>query len=198
MIIEIETSAKSIRADVPGLQIVGPSHVYGPSISNSWWSNWAQFIKNNASVPDHYCWHFETGSGDMETWNSTLGIILDTYGLPRKPILFSEVRKSFPVYHSALANLDSFTYKYKATTKYFPSMQHKPNKIPPGLRGLYLNSSVMTPLDCVGIGSAAPHYTIIWQALSASPTLALPRIAPRKLAIGPPLSSKCTSIMPKT
>jgi hypothetical protein len=53
------------------------------------------FVKANSSVPDEWVWHMETGTGDMQSSYGALVGLLDTYGLPIKPLNIDEY-STFP------------------------------------------------------------------------------------------------------
>ncbi|PNP74354.1 hypothetical protein FNYG_12403 [Fusarium nygamai] len=69
----------------------GPTLAGEPGTNDDWWTQWAQFVKNNDSIPDQYTWHEEGGSGsDFENSYNVLQQILTTYGLPQRQININE------------------------------------------------------------------------------------------------------------
>jgi hypothetical protein len=48
------------------------------------------FVAKNASIPDQWAWHMETGGGDLLSARGGLQDLLNTYGLPEKPININE------------------------------------------------------------------------------------------------------------
>ena len=69
--------------------LLGPTLASSPSTSNTWWTNYLQFVKDNASEPDQYMWHIE-GGGDLEDDQATLATMLATYDLSAKAINIDE------------------------------------------------------------------------------------------------------------
>lgn len=78
------------RAAFPNVPLIGPAYSGWPSLSNSWWTGFASFVKSNSSIPDQWVWHMEGGSGNMGTAYSGLQQILSTYGLPQKTVNIDE------------------------------------------------------------------------------------------------------------
>jgi hypothetical protein len=72
------------------VKLIGPAFANQPSSSNDWWTNFLSFVAGNASIPDEYVWHMETGGGDMEGAFGALQGLLDTYGLPNRPLNIDE------------------------------------------------------------------------------------------------------------
>lgn len=54
-----------LRAELPGVLLLGPASAGEPLPSNTWWTTFASFMASNASIPDQYTWHMEGGGGDM-------------------------------------------------------------------------------------------------------------------------------------
>jgi len=79
-----------IRTDLPSALIMGPSLAYPPGASNTWWTNWLQFIANDKSTPDQYGWHLEGGGGDMQTLVAELNSLLSRYSLAQKQLNINE------------------------------------------------------------------------------------------------------------
>lgn len=78
------------RTDLPDALLLGPTLATPPDTTDDWWTNFMTFISTNASVPDQFVWHEETGGGDLETHNGQLQLLLNTYDVPRKPINIDE------------------------------------------------------------------------------------------------------------
>jgi len=78
------------RTDLPDALLLGPTLAGAPYTGNDWWTNFMSFISTNASVPDQFVWHEESGGGDLLSHNGQLQILLDTYDVPRKPINIDE------------------------------------------------------------------------------------------------------------
>jgi len=79
-----------LRKEWPYVKLIGPAFANQPSSSNDWWTNFLSFVAGNASIPDEYVWHMETGGGDMEGAFGALQGLLDTYGLPNRPLNIDE------------------------------------------------------------------------------------------------------------
>ncbi|KAM0164965.1 hypothetical protein ACHAQE_001544 [Botrytis cinerea] len=80
-----------LRAAFPGVLLIGPAYAGSPSLSNTWWTGFASFVKTNNSIPDQWVWHMEGGgSANMGTAYSGLQQILTTYGLPQKTVNIDE------------------------------------------------------------------------------------------------------------
>ncbi len=70
----------------PAVLLVGPSLATQPTIGNSWWDSFLGFVGGNASIPDQYTWHLESGSGsDLKASNATLKSLLSSFNLPDRP-----------------------------------------------------------------------------------------------------------------
>lgn len=78
------------RQELPDVELIGPATAFSPSLDNSWWVNFASFVKRNNTIPDQWVWHMETGSGDMETSRAGLFAILEKFRLPKRPINIDE------------------------------------------------------------------------------------------------------------
>ncbi|MFD0331870.1 RICIN domain-containing protein [Streptacidiphilus monticola] len=63
-----------VRAAFPGQLIVGPSSASQPNSTNSWWTTYLGYVKDNNVAPDIYSWHDEPGDPvtDVGRANSTL------------------------------------------------------------------------------------------------------------------------------
>ncbi|KAF8864063.1 glycoside hydrolase [Acephala macrosclerotiorum] len=79
-----------LRTTWPSVQLIGPAFAGQPDASNTWWTNYLSFVQSNASVPDQYVWHMEGGGGDMQGAYGALYNMLQTYGLPNKPLNIDE------------------------------------------------------------------------------------------------------------
>lgn len=54
-----------LRAELPGVLLIGPASAGEPGLTNTWWTTFASFIATNQSIPDQWVWHMESGGGDM-------------------------------------------------------------------------------------------------------------------------------------
>ena len=64
--------------------IVGPSSASQPSLSNTWWDTYLQYVVNNSVIPQQYTWHDE--AGDPETDFNNLQPMLKKYDAPQRQI----------------------------------------------------------------------------------------------------------------
>lgn len=79
-----------LRAELPGVLLLGPAAAEEPFLTSTWWTTFAAFIASNASIPDQYVWHMESGGGDMLSAQAGLQSILKQFGLPSRPINIDE------------------------------------------------------------------------------------------------------------
>jgi hypothetical protein len=75
-------------SDLAGVLISGPSYAGAPNSGNNWWTNWAQRIVNDNTIPDQYTWHDEPGdvAVDVPRWAD----IRQQYNLPDREININE------------------------------------------------------------------------------------------------------------
>lgn len=80
-----------LRAAFPQNDITGPCLASSPYSTNAWYEAYLQFIKTNNTIPDTYCWHLESGSGDdIEVTIPAFNALLEKYALPTKPLVLNE------------------------------------------------------------------------------------------------------------
>lgn len=109
----------------------GPTLAGQPGTTYDWWTQWAQFVKNNASIPDQYAWHEEGGSGsNFEYSYGVLQQILTKYGLPQRQININEYA--------------TFNEQVPAGSAFWISQFERRNAI--GLRGNWLGGTQLHDL----------------------------------------------------
>lgn len=141
----ILTSIGHVDSAFNNVLIVGPSSASQPSSSNSWWTQWLQYIVANKVIPDQYTWHDEPG--DVATDVANLTPLLAQYKAPSKQININEYA--------------TFAQQVSAGAAWWISRLERCNAI--GLRGNWLSGCQLhdfmasllgktTTSDCTGTG----------------------------------------------
>ncbi|KAF2481040.1 glycoside hydrolase superfamily [Neohortaea acidophila] len=79
-----------IKGAFPDLDIIGPSSASQPSSSNTWLTNFYNFVKPNGSIPDIYSWHEETNGDQVDRDVAAQHALESSMGLPNNPININE------------------------------------------------------------------------------------------------------------
>ncbi|KAG8822362.1 hypothetical protein FRC17_009590 [Serendipita sp. 399] len=84
----------SIRSNLAGVPIGGPSMAFQPSSGHTWWTSFMSRIKSTNTALDVYTWHHETSItdllNDLQSSQPNMVNLINSYGLPMREFILDE------------------------------------------------------------------------------------------------------------